>query len=223
MQLKGKPRLLLVGAAVLAVILVFTFISSRSSGGQNLATPAATATAASAPGSATTATPEQLSTLGSWGLAAADLPAGTVKLDARAVPLYVAARNDPAAEKNLQAQGFIEGYEQQWEQRVAQFQFADTMDLFQTQDQAKTRMALKPSVGTIQELPNPKIGDASRMYSATTNPSNGQQKVSYVIEWVRGRVLLTMTGASLPGGLQSDQILALAKLMDKRAAAAPLK
>jgi len=222
-QLKGKQRLLLVGAAILAVILVFTFISSRSSNVQHVALTPSTA---AAPVAAVTATAAEFKTIGSWGLVANDFPAGTVALDARSLPLITAARDDPALEKMLAAEGFTGAYEQQWQQTTAQFQFADEIDLYTAPNQAKARLLAKPPIdpsSALQELPDPKLGDASRMYRVTTSPTSGQQQAAEVVEWTRGRALLLVSGASPPGALQGDQILALAKLMDKRAAAAPVR
>jgi hypothetical protein len=215
-------RIVSLGLAILAVILVFLFISSRGSGTRTAATVASpTANVVLA----ATASPEELNTIKAWGLAQSDFPQGTVAVSAQEIPLYVAARNDLAQEKSLEAQGFIEGYEQEWKQPSAGFLFTDGVDLFHTPEQATARMRLMlplDATSQLTELPAPNLGDASRMFSITSSPSGAPQQLAYSVEWVRGRTLLSVTSTSLPGGLQSQQILALAKTMDQRAASAPL-
>ena len=224
MRLKGKQRLLLVGSAIVAVILLFLFVSSRNSNGQRTLATLPTATAA--PTIATTATPLELSTIKSWGLTPDEMPAGTVRYNATEIPLSAVAQNDPTAEKQLEAEGFVTAYQQQWHQTDAQFQFSDETDLYRAADEAKTHMMAKPQVPattTIDELPDPHLGDASRMYGFKASPAGGTQQTGYVVAWVRGRALLIVSSAGPSGALKSDQILALAKAMDGHAAASPLQ
>ena len=226
MHLKGKQRLFLVAAAVVAVIVAFTLINSRNSSGQHPAAVAPTATGTAGPLVLTTATPLELSTIRSWNLTPGDMPAGTVLFNTTEIPLSAVAQNDPKAERQLEAEGFVTAYQQQWRQTDAQFQFADETDLYQTAAEARTHMMAKPQLpatSVVQELPDPKIGDASRMYGVTTNPAGGPQQQAFVVAWVRGRALLFVTSASPPGALTSDQIVALAKAKDKLAAAKPLQ
>jgi hypothetical protein len=174
----------------------------------------------------TTATPEQLSTIKAWSLVPGDMPAGTVISNATEIPLAAVAQNDPSAEKQLQAEGFVTAYQQQWRQTDAKFEFSDETDLYRTADEAKTHMSSKPQLpatSQVQELPDPKIGDASRMYSVTTNPPGGPQQMAFVVAWVRGPALLLVTSATPPGAFQSDQVVALARTKDKLVVATPLK
>ena len=218
--MQGKQRLLLVVGATAAVLLVFAMLGSRGASGQH-----ESAAASATPVTEATASPAEMDKLKSWVLNAEDLPSGTYKLNETELPNYGAAMNDPNRLKQIEAQGRLTGYIQQWRQDTAQFEYQNETDLFRSPAQARSWLSINPpsdSKNQVQILAAPKLGDASRMYGWTTTANNGTEYQGYEVAWTRGRVLLTIFGDGPAAGFQSDQMLAAARALDARASRAPI-
>ncbi|MGI8552687.1 MAG: hypothetical protein ACR2PL_18150 [Dehalococcoidia bacterium] len=222
MPLRGKQRLALVGVVVAAVMLALVFAGSRASTGAKSSTGRQTSPSRAA--GSPTAIPADIARLKSIGLLPGDLPEGTHLINATELSNNAAASYDPEKVKQVDATGRITGVVQQWRQDTAQFDFLNEIDLFNSAASATTRLMAKPQLDPsihLQDEPDPKLGDASRMYGYSNPSPEGKLLQIYVVAWVRGRLLLLITAGGPLGGLQRDQPLQAAHALDNRVAALP--
>ena len=132
----------------------------------------------------------------------------------------------PEGEKEAAKKGRIDGYYQVWLQLTAQIQFTATFDLYNSP--AAALAILATPVGSdpnssIDPLPDPKMGDFSRMYSFTTTAQNGAKYQGWAVQWARGRTVLEVTGLGPSGELHRDDVYNAALHIDERAKKAPIK
>jgi hypothetical protein len=215
--LQGKWRLLLVAVAAIAVVGALAIIGTRAGRTQK---PAPTATAASNVNGGTTATPQQIEQLKSYGLVVGELPQGTQLRIGEELRNYAAG----SSEQEVARKGRIDGYYQVWVHTTAQLQFRATFDLYNSPASATAILKGVSSSATpdVQTLPDPKLGDTSRMYAFMTQQA-GNQYQGWAVQWVRGRTLFDVDGLGPIGDLHADDVLNAARQVDSRAQKSPIK
>ncbi len=222
MHLQGKTRLLLVALAAVLVIGVFGAVSSQANKPPK---PAVSAAAGSDGGGGTAVPPAEIKALKSYGLQASELPPGVQPRVDEEFRNYAYAASIGAKEGDVSGTGRVDGYYQEWQQNTAQIQFEVRADLFSSTSQA-TSVFLRPiSAGPnalMTPVDDPKLGDASRMFSFTAQ-SGAEQFQGWAAQWVRGRVVFDVRAVAPPGELQQADVLKDAKLVDERAAKDPIK
>jgi hypothetical protein len=223
-NLHGKQRLILLAAV--AIVLVgglAMWSSSRASEKRAAATAAADSANIS---NGTSATPDEVQRLKSWGLNATDVPSQAHLVTGTEVRNYALARGNRQTDLALTQEGRVDGYVQQWKQDTAQIEIDVQYDLFAKPDQALAIFSnqSKPSEGDeIQSLPDPKLGSAGRFYGFLRTPTSGPKVQGWVAQWVRDRTVFQVAVVAPPGELQSEQVLNAAKIVDDRAAKSPIK
>jgi hypothetical protein len=223
LQLKGKRPLGVLALCVLALVIVAAVVTNIRN--KHTSTSTASAAASNALGG-TTATPAQVKALESWGLQSGDFPAGTLLRAGGELQDYADAQNNPVMAKQLADSGRVDGFFQYWVQNTAQYQFQVFFDMYATPSEAMGilgRPIQVPGSQALQALPDPKLGDKSRMYSAQSSAQAGPQRDTWVVQWVRGRTVLYLDGSGPTGSLHEDNVLNAAKLIDSRAKQAPIK
>lgn len=222
MQVNGKGRLALVGIVLAALVVLIGLLSSRLSVGQRrlpTATPLVRA------GAGATVTPDEVAKLKSYALMPSDWPDNPRLISGSEVPNYFVANNDPTKAKEIEDSGRVDGYAQVWRQESTKEEFENDAILYTTPALATAQLKNKPGEDpsvTFQELPDPRLGDASRMLGFKTTV-NGQKIDGAIVAWVRGRVLLRVTADAPTGTIQNDAILKAARALDARVAQAPIK
>lgn len=224
-RLKGKQRLGLLVVVVAVVVGGLAAIGARAARKPH---PAATVAAGSNVNGGTTATPDEIARLKSWGLSAGDLPTGTRLLVGEELRNYAvaAASGSRDLEKQVADEGRVDGYRQQWQQDTAHIQISDSFALYDSPSSAMATLAgsVKSTPAfDINDLPDPKLGNFSRMYSVTSAPQASQKLEGWAIQWVRGRTVLEVNGLGPPGELQSNVLLNAARAIDAKAAKDPIK
>jgi hypothetical protein len=231
--MKGKQRLVLLAVVVLAVVAVAALVRyPRSKRAQTVAAN----TEINATGR-TSATPDEVKALESWGLKPADLPASArgaqLQQGSGELTDYTLAQGDATAAKAFADSGRVDGFSQIWinttpqgqTQRQLQSQFRVYFDLYSSPAQAMSVIDKPYDVSGGGALPksstDPKLGDASRMFSASSSGAGGLQ--TWAIRWVRGRSVLSVDGIAPSGQLTQDDVMNLAKTIDARAKQTSIK
>jgi hypothetical protein len=215
-HLKGKQRLFLIGLVVLVLVGGFAIVSAHQSSPK----AAPQAVAGGNINGQTTATKEEVDKLKSYSLVAGELPSGSELRIGEELRNYAAG----AGEQQAAEKGRIDGYYQVWLQTTAQLQFTATFDLYNNPSSAMA--ILRTPVGSadsssIEPLPDPKLGDMSRMYAFMTS-QGGAKYQGWAVQWVRGRTVLEVTGLGPSGELQRDEVFTAAQHVDERAKKAPI-
>jgi hypothetical protein len=217
-----QPR---VRRTIRALFLIATLIALA--GCARRSAPVATGTVAiGASGAGGTATADQLQRLKSWGLSPADLPSGMQLTAAQSLRESLAAAGDQTTQQQLSARGVADGYVQQWLQNTTQVRIKDEFDLFTTSSSAKAILGQPVTSNATYEitnLPNPKLGDVSRMYRFVTAAQATPRLQGWVVQWVRGRTLFEVNEVDPTGQLQDTSILNAARTIDNRAAKDTIK
>lgn len=208
----------LVTLVVLALVLA---MSGRTSAQTNPASP-------DAPQGTPTvgASPDELARLQSWGLVLDEFPEGTRLLNQSEVPNYAVAFGDPDVEKEIASLGRVTGYLQSWQQDTDQLQFKVELELYNSPAAAIAQLTNRSSFsgqGAFEDLPDPNLGDQSYLFGYTLTRPDGVRVGGWIVQWVRGRTLLRMSGGGPEGTLSSDLILRDAQIIDSRAAQAPIQ
>lgn len=221
MHLHGKSRLLLVIAVLVALVGAVAVVSAKGSRSDK---QQASATPASNINGGTTATPEEVQRLKSYGLLLSEVPVGSQLRVGEEFRNYAAASGSAKDELAIAKQGRIDGFYQVWIQTSAQYQFQAEFDLYNNSGSAKAVLdgLSKNSSQAVQPLADPKLGDASHMYEFTSEQS-GQKYEGWAVQWVRGRTLFRVNGLGPVGTLHSDDVLNAAKQVDARAEKSPIK
>lgn len=218
MHFQGKQRLLLIAVVVLILVGAFGVFSARGSNSRN---PSTVATSSNINGE-TTASKEEVDKLKSYSLVAAELPTGSEQRVGEELRNYAAG---PEGEKQAAQKGRIDGWYQVWLQNTAQIQFTATFDLYNSP--AAALAILATPVGSdqnaaIEPLPDPKMGDFSRMYAFTTSQA-GAKYQGWAVQWARGRTVLEVTGLGPSGEIHRDDVYNAALHVDERVKKAPIK
>jgi len=221
-HLTGKSRLLLLAAVAIALVGALAVAGAKGSRSDR---PSPSATAASNINGGTSATPEEIQRLKSYGLVVGEVPTGSQLRVAEEFRNYAAAAGSGKDELAVAQKGRIDGFYQVWIQTAAQFQFQAKFDLYNRPASAMAVLASVSNSNTsqdVQKLPDPKIGDSSRMYAFTSEQS-GQKYQGWAVQWVRGRTLFDVNGLGPEGDLHSDDVLNAARQVDGRAEKSPIK
>jgi len=221
-QFKGKQRLLLVAAVLVALVAVLAVAGARWSRPNK---PAAASETASNINGGTTATPEEVQRLKSYALVVGELPPGSQLRVGEELRNYAVAAGSAKNELAVAQKGRIDGFYQVWIQTLARYQFRATIDLYNVPASARAvieEARKSDSSPDIQALPDPKLGDASRMYEFTSDQA-GQKYQGWAVQWVRGRTTFSVDGLGPVGDLHPDDVLSAARRVDSRAERAPIK
>jgi hypothetical protein len=215
--------LLLIAVVGVALVTLLAAVSSRVT---QTSRPASPSQVASNIDGGATATADEVQRLKSWGLTAAEMPAGSSLRVAEELKNYGVVRGDPQLERQIAESGRIDGYYQEWEQTTAQMQFELASDLYTSNSAAMSVVAqiVKADASKpIQNLPDPKLGDFSRMYGFTSQTTGGPKFEGWVVQWVRGRSILYIKGVAAVGELHQEDILTGATRIDAKAKQSPIK
>lgn len=223
-QFRGKQRLVLLGIVVVVLVGGVSIISGRAASRPQQPAQGA----GSDPGGGPRATPDQLQHLKSWALAPGELPSGTQLRGGGELTNHAdaVAAGDQALEKQLTDTGRVDGYSQTWQENSKQLQFRLFFDIYQKPSEAMLLLAKPVYLGQgvqAQNLPDPKLGDGSRMYTGSGNGPNGAKFDSFAIRWVRGRTVLYLDALAPEGTLHQEDIVNTAARIDGRANQAPIK
>jgi hypothetical protein len=221
-QLKGKQRLLLVALAVIVLVGGLALAGTRLS---RSGKPSGTPVVASNINGGTTATPEEVSLLKSYGLVPGEVPLGAQLRVSEERRNYAMAPGSTKGEIAIAQKGRIDGYYQMWVQTTDRIQIETTSDLFNSPSSAMSIFAEAANAAPspdVESLPNPKLGDQSRMSSFTASQA-GQGYEGWAVQWVRGRAVLGIQALAPPGVLHAEDVLNAAHRIDDRAQKAPIK
>ena len=221
MAIGGKWRLVILAVVVLALVVVAVVVKYPRTKRAQTAAAAATANATGG----TTANADQVKAMESWGLQPSDVPAGTqLQQGAGELRDYAAAEGNTQAAKQLADTGRVDGFSQVWIQKTAEYQYRVYFDLYQTSSQAMgilNRPLNLSGAASLQTLPDPKLGDASRMFGTPNGGLGGRD--TWIVQWVRGRTVFYVDGGAPAGKLTQNDILGIARTIDGRAKQTPIK
>ena len=225
LRIKGKQRLIILAVLVLVLVGVAALITyPRTKRTQS----AAAANATNATGG-TSATADEVKAMASWGLKPGDLPGSQLQQGAGEVRDYALAQGNPQQAKAYADSGRVDGFSQIWRSTTAQgqlvSQFRVYVDLYSTPAQAMSFLDQPYAVSGSGALPkstdDPKLGDGSRLFSASSAGAGGLQ--AWAVRWVRGRAVLSLDGIGPNGQVSQDALLKAAQTIDDRAKQAPIK
>jgi hypothetical protein len=216
--IQGRYRLLILVLLVVGIVAAFGVVGAKTRTDKSAA-----ATPTSNINGGTTATPEQVDRLKSYGLLVTEVPSGSQLRVGEEFRNYAAAGGSAKDELAFAKQGRVDGFYQVWINTANQFQFQTRSDLYDSPSAAKSELARarSASAGQVQEMNDPKLGDSSRMYSFTTDQS-GQKYEGWDVQWARGRTIFEVDGLGPVGSLHSDDVLRAAQAVDARAQKSPI-
>jgi hypothetical protein len=224
LELRGKRRLIILAVLVLVLVGGAALVAyPRTKRSQS----ASASTATNATGG-TTATADEVKALNSWGLQPSDLPGSQLQQGAGELRNYALAQGNPQQAKAFADSGRVDGFSQVWRKTTAQgelqSQFRVYVDLYATSAEAVSHLDQPYNVSgaaLTKSGDDPKVGDASRLFSASSAGAGGLQ--SWAVRWVRGRAILSVDGIGPTGQLSQDDVLKAVRTVDAHAQQAPIK